>query len=474
MKFFSKLVLMMGVWLALLPATGFAETPKVPPVSSQQITLSFAPVVKKVAPAVVNIYTQKIVRQRVMSPFLDDPFFQQFFGGGMTGGLTRKRMENALGSGVIVRPDGFVVTSNHVIAGADEIKVVLADKREFNAHVVTADDRTDLALLQIVSKDKNFPYLVLKDSDNVEVGDLVVAVGNPFGVGQTVTTGIISALARSSVDINDINYFIQTDAAINPGNSGGALVTVDGKLVGINSAIFSRSGGNLGIGFAVPSNMVRTVLAAQASGQRRVVRPWTGIEGQDITPDVASSLSLPTPNGFLVNALSLASPAKHAGLKVGDVIIALNGKPIEDSAAFRYRIATMPLETETVLEVMRKGQKTGVTFKLIAPPENTPRDETRVKGRNPLNGAVIANLSPAVSEELGLHGVDSGVVVLRLEDGAAASSLGFEPGDMIQRINGTDMKAVSDVLEALQKPSSRGWSVVLRRGDNVINLMVGG
>ncbi|MDD5586570.1 MAG: Do family serine endopeptidase [Alphaproteobacteria bacterium] len=468
---FSYLVLVMGL---LLPCASVAETVKTPPVSAEQVRLSYAPVVKRVAPAVVNIYTAKVVRQRVISPLFDDPFFNQFFGGGFPHGMTRERMENALGSGVIIRPDGLIVTNNHVIAGADEIAVVLSDHREFEARLVTTDDRTDLAVLRIDAKGEALPYLELKDSDNAEVGDLVLAVGDPFGVGQTVTSGIISGLARTSVDINDINYFIQTDAAINPGNSGGALVTMDGKLIGINSAIFSRSGGSMGIGFAIPSNMVRAAVSAVASGQKNVVRPWTGIEGQGVTPEVAVSLSLPRPSGVLVNGLHEGSPARGAGLKTGDVILAVNGKSVEDPSAFRYRIATLPVGSEASLDVLRKGQKLNLTMKLIVPPENPPRDETRVKGRNPLTGAVIANLSPAVSEEIGLRGIDRGVVVLKLIDGAAASNVGFQPGDIIQRINGVETNSVSETLEALQNRRQGGWRIVLRRGDNVINLMVGG
>ncbi|NTU77438.1 MAG: trypsin-like serine protease [Alphaproteobacteria bacterium] len=242
--------------LAALPAA--AETRSVP-ASREQIQLSYAPIVKSVAPAVVNIYTRKVVQKRVMSPFLNDPFFQQFFGGALPQGLTRQRLENSLGSGVIVRPDGLIVTSYHVIKGADQITVVLADRREFEASLVSQDDRSDLAVLRIDAKGESLPHLELRDSDEAQVGDLVLAIGNPFGVGQTVTSGIVSGVARTSVDINDINYFIQTDAAINPGNSGGALVTMDGKLVGINAAIFSRSGGNMGLGFAVPSNTARLI-----------------------------------------------------------------------------------------------------------------------------------------------------------------------------------------------------------------------
>lgn len=462
---------MMLALVVLTTTPGNAESLfKVPPSSAQQVTLSYAPVVKRVAPAVVNIYTQKIVRQRMISPLFNDPFFQQFFGVPPQG-LTRKRMENSLGSGVIVRPDGMIVTNNHVIAGADEITVVLADRREFEAKVITTDERTDLAVLRI--KAENLPYLELKNADDAEVGDLVLAIGNPFGVGQTVTNGIISALARTTLDINDINYFIQTDAPINPGNSGGALVTMDGKLVGINSAIFSQSGGSMGIGFAIPSNMVRVVLDSVAAGRKALVRPWTGIGGQEITSDVAASLNLAKPVGLLVNEIYPASPAQKAGLKVGDVIMAVNGKEVEDQAAFRYRIATIPVGSDIALEIARAGQKQNITFKLIAPPEDPPREETRIKGNNPLSGAVVANLSPAVSEEVGLRNAARGVVVLKLAEDAVASNLGLQPGDIIQSVNGHEIKSVKDAQEAVQK-QARGWRINIRRGDNDIRLMVGG
>jgi Do/DeqQ family serine protease len=462
------------VALGLIVSVGAvaAEPIKMLPSSSQQITLSYAPIVKHVAPAVVNIYTRKMVRQRVVSPLFNDPFFQQFFGGAMPQGPVRQRMEASLGSGVVIRPDGLIVTNNHVIAGADQITVVLSDRREFEAKVVTSDERSDLAVLKIDMKDGALPYLELKDSDVVDVGDLVLAIGNPFGVGQTVTNGIISALARSSVDINDLNYFIQTDAPINPGNSGGALVTMDGKLVGINSAIFSRDGGNMGIGFAIPANMVRAVVEAVETGHKTVVRPWTGIEGQEITADMAASLGLSSPSGLLVKGVHSASPAKAAGLKVGDVITAVDGKAVADLSAFRYRIATMAVGSEAKLEIMRGGKKEAMSFKLIAPPEVPVRDETMVKGNNPLAGAVIANMSPALAEETGLRGVERGVVVLKVSGGAAAG-LGFRVGDVLLKINNVDVGSVKDATVALQKPAA-SWRLSIRRGSEVVSLMVGG
>ncbi len=282
------------------------------PQSRQQMTLSFAPLVKQVAPAVVNIYTERLVQQRV-SPLFADPFFRQFFGNMLPPGFNRQRLENSLGSGVIVRSDGLIVTSNHVIEGADQIRVVLADRREFDAKIMLSDDHSDLAVLRVDVKNEKLPFLELKDSDEAEIGDLVIAIGDPFGVGQTVTSGIISAVAHGAVGSSDLDYFIQTDAAINPGNSGGALVTMDGKLVGINSAIYSRDGGNLGIGFAVPSNMVRVVLNAVAQGRKNIVRPWLGIGNQEVTPELASSMNMAQPSGVLVNLRSIRQPGGQGG-----------------------------------------------------------------------------------------------------------------------------------------------------------------
>lgn len=441
------------------------------PASQAQIQMSFAPVVKKTAPAVVNIYTRKVVQQRVFSPFLNDPFFQHFFGGGIPQGMSRQRLENSLGSGVIVRHDGLIVTSNHVIDGADEITVVLSDRREFAATVVSADSRSDLALLQINAKGEGLPFLEIRDSDEAEVGDLVIAIGNPFGVGQTVTTGIVSAIARTSLDINDINYYIQTDAAINPGNSGGALVGVDGRLLGINAAIYSKSGGNMGIGFAIPSNMVRAAMDSQAAGHKSIIRPWTGIKGQTVTADLAASLGLTKPVGVLVKGLHPASPALKAGLKVGDVLISVAGKEIDDPSAFAYRIATMPIGSDVDVGFMRAGKPSTARFKLISPPESTAREETVIKGRNPLSGVKVANMSPAIAEEYGIHDVEEGVVVLDVSENAVGARLGLDRGDVILGINGEETPSVSALLGMLAS-QQRGWQITLKRGGEVVNLLV--
>lgn len=440
------------------------------PSSRAEIAMSFAPLVKQTAPAVVNIYTSKVVRQRLVSPFMNDPIFQQFFG--LPEGLTRQRMENSLGSGVILRPDGLVTTSAHVVQGADEIRVVLHDRREFAAKILNLDSKTDLAVLKLEGVKDALPALELADSDAAEVGDLVMAIGNPFGVGQTVTTGIISGLARSGVGLNDLNYYIQTDAAINPGNSGGALVGMDGKLLGINAAIFSKSGGYMGIGFAVPAAMVRAVVEAVEQGKTRIVRPWLGLSGQDVTAELASSLGLSRPMGVVVRRLSATSPLVTAGVRVGDVIEAVNGRPVEDEAALRFRIGTLPVGGAADMTIVRDGAARNIKLQLMAPPEVPARQETVIKGRNFLSGVMVANLSPAVAEELGVTEAESGVVVLS-GGGGDVFGLGLQLGDRLVALNGQKISNVNELLEILRQPARR-WQLQLARNGQLLKILVGG
>jgi serine protease Do len=467
MKYPLSILLVCIAFLAM-PACADPVVPQ----SRAQISLSFAPLVKQVTPAVVNIYTQKLVRQG-MSPLFDDPFFSQFFGGTLPQGMSRERMENSLGSGVIVRSDGLIVTSRNVIADADQIRVVLSDRREFDAKLMMSDEHADLAILRIDAKGETFPYLELKDSDEAQVGDLVLAIGNPFGVGQTVTMGIISALTHKAVGSGDLGYFIQTDAAINPGNSGGALVTMDGKLTGINAAIYSRDGGNMGIGFAVPSNMVRLMINAVTQGKENITHPWIGIEGQEITRDIALSLGMAQPTGILVKRLHPASPAASAGLRAGDVIFSVNGHDVDDPEDFHYRITALPVGSSAEFGIIRNGQKSTLSVEMIAPPENPPRHETLVTGRNPVSGAKIANLSPAVAEEIGLNNAENGVVVTQIKDDTLAVSIGLQVGDILVSINGKKIASVDDALSALAQPGN-GWRLTIRRGENDVTMMFGG
>src|SRR3979490_3437971 len=281
------------------------------PASAAELKLSYAPIVQRVQPAVVNVYAAKMVQNR--NPLLDDPMFRRFFG---VPGQPPEQMHRSLGSGVMVDASGLGVTNNHVIEGADQFKVSLSDMREFEPEIVLKDSRTDLAVLRLKDTKEKFATLDFANSDELLVGDVVLAIGNPFGVGQTVTHGIISALAPTQVGITDYQFFIQTDAAINPGNSGGALVDLSGKLVGINTAIFSRSGGSQGIGFAIPANMVRVVVASAKGGGTSVRRPWLGARLQAITPEIADSLGLTRPSGALVSNVAQGSPAARAGLRL--------------------------------------------------------------------------------------------------------------------------------------------------------------
>jgi serine protease Do len=437
------------------------------PESREQITLSYAPLVKRTAPAVVNIFTKTVVRDHGIGPFFDDPIFRRFFGEDTPFGMPRERIQNSLGSGVIVSADGLIVTNHHVIKDADQITVVLSDRREFAAKVVSADPRVDLAVLRIAAGSTPLPFLELRDSDEVEVGDLVLAIGNPFGVGQTVTSGIVSAVARTAVGVSDYSFFIQTDAAINPGNSGGPLVTMDGRIAGINSAIYSRSGGSIGIGFAIPSNMVRVVLAAVASGGK-LVRPWLGISGQPVTADIAASLGLSRPAGVLVKSVDPRSPAGQSGLRVGDVVVNLNGRAVDDPDALRFRATTSAVGAPITLGVVHEGSERQLSFTLTAPPEDPPRDTSELSGGNPLSGATVANLSPAVADEIDFSGPPQGVVILELRGTSPAAQLGFQVGDVVLRVNDQDIATVRDLKSALRDRSGR-WSVSIRRGDQVLN-----
>ena len=406
------------------------------PTDRSELAYSYAPLVKRVSPAVVNIYTTTTARVQRRLPF---PF------PGMP--QAGERVQNSLGSGVLVRPDGLIVTNAHVVKGADEIRVVLADRREFDAKVVTQDERYDLALVRIDGSGEKFPFLQMRDLDSIEVGDVVLAIGNPFGLNQTVTSGIISALARSAGGVNDSSFFIQTDAAINPGNSGGALVSLDGRLIGINTAIYSQTGGSVGIGFATPSNIVSRIVSTGEQGGR-IVRPWLGINMQRVTPDIAAGFNLPRPAGLVVKEVFPGGPGAHAGLKRNDVIIALKDQPIDDEASLRFRLATLQVDTTVPVKVIRAGKELVFDMKLAAPPEDPPRDPAVLEGRQPLSGAGVANLSPAVADELGLVEWRPGVIVTEVKAGSFAGRF-VRPGDMILSVNGQDVKNVAELKKRI-------------------------
>ena len=461
-----------AVGLALATGPDAIAAEKQVPLTKAEMLLSFSPLVKKAAPAVVNIYASKVVSQRQSLPLFDDPFFRRFFGEKFGFGPPRNQVQNSLGSGVIVRPDGLIVTNKHVIEGAEKINVVLSDRREFTAKIVVTDDRTDLAILQVDTRGEKLPVLALRDSDDLEVGDLVLAIGNPFGVGQTVTSGIVSALARTRVTSSDLNFFIQTDAAINPGNSGGALVTMDGKLAGVNTAIFSKSGGSLGIGFAIPSNMVRAVING-ITKDGRLVRPWLGASGQGVSQDIASSLGMPRPTGVLINLVHKGGAADKAGLRTGDVVLAVNGREVNDPKGLRFRIATLPIGDMVVLRVWRRNATQALKLLLSLPPEDPPRELTVLAGRQPLSGATIANMSPALADELGFDPFAKGIVVVNLERGSAANRLGFRIGDLVRAVNGQEVPTVAD-LKAFLRGTAERWRINIERDGKLLNLVING
>jgi len=401
-----KLLLLILSLSAAVAATPVIAAPaSTVPSSMPQVQLTFAPVVKRIAPAVVNVYARSIV-QAPTNPLFSDPMFAQLFGNPQM----RQRVQQSLGSGVIVRADGVILTNNHVVQGGSDIVVALADKREFKAKVLLADARTDLAVLKIDTRGEALATVPFADSDKLQVGDLVLAVGDPFGVGQTVTMGIVSALARTQVGATDYQFFIQTDAAINPGNSGGALVTTDGRLAGINTSILSRTGGSIGIGFAIPANLARRVLEGALGGGIKLA--WIGADGQPVTAAIAASLGISVPNGVLLRNVYPSGPAANAGLKVGDVIFSVDGQPVNDMQSLNYRIATHKPGDVVKMHVHLGKQASDVSVALALPPESPPRQLMTIGGRNPLTGARVENLSPATAVELQLPLMAKGVVIV--------------------------------------------------------------
>jgi Do/DeqQ family serine protease len=454
-----------GLFAFLTLLAGASAQERVVPGSSAELVLSFAPVVKRVAPAVVNVYAARVVENR--NPFLNDPLFRHFFGA-----VPREQVQRSLGSGVIVDPTGLVVTNYHVIEGASEVKVALADKREFDAEIVLKDEHSDLTMLRIKDAHERFPVLEFGNSDELQVGDVVLAIGDPFGVGQTVTHGIVSAVARTQVGISDYQFFIQTDAAINPGNSGGALVDLRGRLVGINTAIYSRSGGSQGIGFAIPANMVRVVVSSAKGGSAAVKRPWLGAKLQDVTPEIAESLGLKRPSGALVASLAPGSPAARAGIKTGDLIVSIDGTSVEDPNAFDYRFATKPLGGTTQIGLVRQGRDMDVAVTLQSIPE-APRDEVEIRSRSPFLGATVANLSPALADELRLDPQSEGVVIVGVADGSAAQSIGFQKGDIVISVNNQKIAKSTD-LDRIARAGGRQWRITIKRGGRQISVMFSG
>ena len=412
------------------------------PVNRDRQGTSYAPVVKKVAPSVVNIYSTRFIKERPMrNPFMNDPFFRQFFGNQFQGDdRERTRKEQALGSGVIVSADGYILTANHVVADADEVKVSIADsKKEYTAKIIGKDRATDVAVLKISAN--NLPAVTLADSDQLEIGDVVLALGNPFGIGQTVTMGIVSATGRSGLGFNGYEDFIQTDAAINPGNSGGALVDAEGRLVGINTAIISRSGGNQGIGLAVPVNLARSVLDKLVNGGK-VTRGYLGILPQDVDAGLAKQFNLPSEDGALVGDVTADSPAQKGGLKAGDVIVAINGKKITGAQNLKVTVSQLQPGTDAVVKIYRNGVPKTINVTLgelpgeIAAANGADDNSSGGSGKaDALDGVTVADLDNDVRQQLHIPSTLHGAFVTEVNPESNSAEAGLLANDVIVEIN---------------------------------------
>jgi serine protease Do len=429
---------------------------------------SYAPLVKQILPSVVNVSSSKVVHNRRESAeeMPMDPFFRQFFGqdGNARGQAPRDSREKALGSGVIVSPEGYILTNNHVIDGATDVRVTLSDKREFQAHIVGADPKTDVAILKIDAKELS--PITIGDSSKVQVGDVALAIGNPFGVGQTVTKGIISATGRGGLGIEDYEDFLQTDAPINPGNSGGALINDRGELVGINTAIISHgSGGSQGIGFAVPANLARQVMD-QVLKNGHVTRAYLGIYPQDVTPAMAKAFGEKQSEGIVVGDVTPNSPASEAGIKTGDIVLEVNGKPVTDSNQLRMSISMMQPGTELKVRTLRNGAERDATVKLAEmPTESAKADSNDEEGGNKaLDGVEVTNLNAHIAQELNIPTTTKGVVVTGIDPASKMADSGLQKGDVIQEVNHQPVNNVSEFQSAIRKSGTEPLLLVNREG----------
>jgi serine protease Do len=428
---------------------------------------SFAPIVKTVLPSVVNISSSKMVHSRMESSeeMPMDPFFRQFFGEDGNGKFAtpKDRREKSLGSGVIVSPEGYILTNNHVVDGATDVRVTLSDKREFQARLVGTDPKTDVAVLKVDAR--NLSPVTIGDSSQVEVGDTALAVGDPFGVGETVTKGIISATGRGNLGIEAYEDFLQTDAPINPGNSGGPLVNDRGELIGINTAIITHgSGGSQGIGFAVPANLARQVMD-QILKNGKVTRAYLGIMPQDVTPGIAKAFGEKEARGVLVGDVSPNSPAQAAGLQRGDIILEVNGKPISDSNQLRMSISMMQPGSEVKLRVVRHGNQNDMTIKLNELPTEQANAKTEDRGTDQaLEGVEVANLNPQTAQQLNLPPTTTGVVVTEVNPSSPMADSGLQKGDVIQEVNHQPVKNVAEFQNAIRKESKEPLLLVNRGG----------
>ncbi len=459
-----KLLLILAVCALAAPLSPAMAEDRVPQ-DQAEISLSFAPLVRETAPAVVNIYARRIVEQR-QSPFANDPFFSQLFGLGQAA----PRVQNSLGSGVILRDDGIVVSNYHVVGGADAIRVVLSDRREFDGRVILSDAAADIAVIQLEGA-ADLPALDLADSDRAEVGDLVLAIGNPFGVGQTVTSGIVSGLARSGGGMGQgRGYFIQTDAPINPGNSGGALIDMEGRLLGINSQIVTRSGGSNGIGFAIPANLVRQYVEQAEAGRSEIERPWSGIEVQVVDAAMAEAMGMPAPRGVVITRLHPDSPFSAAGLQAGDVITAISGLDVDGPQELEFRLTTMGTGGVAAVSYWHDGAMAEAEITLSPAPEGEA-ETLRISARTIFDGLTAAVLSPALIERFSLPLAAEGVIVTEVQ--GAARSTRLQKGDVILAINGIEIRDLSD-LETVTRAQSRRWQIEFVRDGQRVALRIRG
>jgi serine protease Do len=471
---------------SLITAAVGAHTQPAPPVASQTAAqaaapvvspggqvLSYAPIVKPATRSVVNIASSKTVKNQeaANNPMFNDPFFRRFFGDDFGPNMVpRERREQSLGSGVIVDPRGYILTNNHVIAGANSIKVFLPDKQELIAHLVGADPKTDIAVLKVDTS--NLPALPLGNSSSVEVGDVVFAIGDPFGLGQTVTMGIVSATGRGNLGIEDYEDFIQTDAAINPGNSGGALIDAHGELIGINTAILSNGvEGNQGVGFAVPINMARQVMD-QIIAHGKVVRGWLGVVIQPVSPEMAQAFGLPEAKGALVGDVMADSPAAHAGLAKGDVIVALNGQPVIESRSLQLKIAQLAPGTKIQLEILRDGKTRTIDATLGSQPGNTAEEEGSQEKTAILDGLTVDQLTPQIARQLNLPSDAHGVVVVQVDPGSPAGDAGLQRGDVIQEVNRKPVYNVKGFDDTVRQGGNRPVLLLVNRGGNTFFVVV--
>ena len=430
------------------------------PNSELEIKLSFVPLVKQAAPAVVNIYAQRIIEER-RSPFSRDPFFRDFF---QNFGQLQPRVQNSLGSGVILSADGYVVSNYHVVGGATDIRVVLHDGREISGDVILSDEDSDLAVLKINS-DEILPHLDLRKSDTVEVGELVLAIGNPFGVGQTVTNGIISGLARTGIASGSAKgYFLQTDAPINPGNSGGALIDISGSLVGVNTSILSRSGGSNGIGFAIPADLVGQFLIQAKAGRSSFIRPWAGMRGQPITFEMAASLNLPAMSGMIISELHELSPFSKVGIGVGDIITKVDGLDINSPAEMLYRMSVVGIGTAVDVSYLSQGILKSSKIDLVEMP-NWEAKHVTLGQEFIFMDLHISELTPEFQSKFGLSFSSDGLIVL--DPGRIASRLGLRRGDLLREVNRKPVGTIEDAISAISSIKSSGSITIIRSGRRV-------